>query len=96
MNCWYIPQHGFNLSQFFTAMKPLAWIDYSAVKNKNSQQLQKSAGKKYSPASIKKRISPETRGKIDDFKKWLEQGRYGENTVKTYKILFRNQPAKYS
>lgn len=41
---------------------------------------------------MKKRISPETREKINDFKKWLEQGRYGENTVKTYthqlKIFF--------
>ncbi|MGM0622356.1 MAG: tyrosine-type recombinase/integrase [Bacteroidota bacterium] len=84
MNCWYITKDKFVLGELFTAMKPLAWIDYSALKNKNSQQPQKSAGKKYSPASVKKRISPETRGKIDDFKKWLEQCRYGENTVKTY------------
>jgi site-specific recombinase XerD len=84
MNCWYIPKDKFGLGDFFTAMRPVTWIDYSAVLNKNSPQHQKSDGKKYSPASMKKRIEPETREKIDDFKKWLEQGRYGENTVKTY------------
>jgi integrase/recombinase XerD len=84
MNCWYIPKDKFDLGKFFTAMKPLAWIDYSGVKNKNSQQPQKSEGKKYSQASMKKRIQPEVKEKINDFKKWLEQGRYGENTVKTY------------
>ncbi|MGC9353998.1 MAG: tyrosine-type recombinase/integrase [Mariniphaga sp.] len=84
MNCWYIPKNSFVLGDFFTAMKPVAWIDYSGVKNKDSQQTPKSSVKKYSPAAMKKRIQPETRLKIDDFKKWLEQGRYGENTVKTY------------
>jgi site-specific recombinase XerD len=84
MNCWYIPKDQFVLGEFFTAMKPVAYIDYSAVKNQNSKQPQKSTVRNYSPASMKKRILPETRKKIDDFKKWLEQGRYGENTVKTY------------
>ena len=84
MNCWYIPKDKFVLRQFFTAMQPLAWIDYSAVLNNNLQQIQNNVVKKYNPATMKKRIQPEVREKIDDFKKWLEQGRYGENTVKTY------------
>jgi integrase/recombinase XerD len=37
MNCWYIPKDKFDLGKFFTAMKPLAWIDYSAVLN-NSEK----------------------------------------------------------
>ena len=84
MNCWYIPKDKFDLGKFFTAMKPVAWIDYSAVRNKHSPQPQKQQGEKYSPATMKKRIPGETRNKIDDFKVWLEQGRDGENTVKTY------------
>lgn len=84
MNCWYIPKDQFVLGEFFAAMKPVAWIDYSAVTNNNLQQTPNIAEKKYSPALMKKRIQPETREKIDDFKKWLQQGRYGENTVKTY------------
>lgn len=40
MNCWYIPQNNFSLGEFFTAMRPVAWIDYSAVKN-NSEPLNK-------------------------------------------------------
>jgi len=84
MNCWYVPRHHFNLGEFFTAMKPLAWIDYSTIKNENVQQPEKNTKKSYSAAAMKKRIQPEIRGKTDDFRKWLEQGRYGENTVKTY------------
>lgn len=84
MNCWYIPKDKFDLGKFFTAMRPVTWIDYSAVKNENVQQPKKNEEKKYSPAAMKKLILPETREKIDDFKKWLEQRRYGENTVKTY------------
>jgi integrase/recombinase XerD len=89
LNCWYIPKDKFNLGKFFTAMRPVTWIDYSAVLNHSEitedvQQPEKSTKKSYSAALIKKRIQPEIREKIDDFKKWLEQGRYGENTVKTY------------
>jgi len=28
MNCWYIPKDKFILGEFFTAMRPVAWIDY--------------------------------------------------------------------
>ena len=81
---WYIPKDKFNLGEFFTLMKPVAFIDYSGLKSQNSQQPEKHSRRSYSPALMKSRISPETRKKIDGFKKWLEQGRYGENTVKTY------------
>jgi hypothetical protein len=37
INCWYIPKDQFVLGEFFTAMKPVAWIDYSAVKNTDLQ-----------------------------------------------------------
>ena len=84
MNCWYMPKEKFDLGEFFTAMKPVAFIDYSAVKNQNTHQPDKPQRKSYSANLIKKRIPPETRKKIDDFKMWLRQGRYGENTVKTY------------
>jgi integrase/recombinase XerD len=46
MNGWYIPKNKFNLGDFFTSMKPVAWIDYSAMKNKNPQQPQTSQEKK--------------------------------------------------
>jgi integrase/recombinase XerD len=39
MNCWYIPKDQFVLGDFFAAMKPLAWIDYSAVKNNSENFL---------------------------------------------------------
>ena len=84
MNCWYIPQERFVLNEFFTAMKPVAYINYLSLKNKDSQQLNNQATRNYSPSVMKKRIQPATLEKIDDFRMWLEQKRYGENTIKTY------------
>lgn len=84
MNCWYIPQERFVLNEFFNAMKPVAYIDCSALKNKGSQQVNSQTKGNYSPSAMKKLISPETREKIGDFRMWLEQKRYGENTIKTY------------
>jgi integrase/recombinase XerD len=37
MNCWYIPKDKFELGKFFTAMRPVTWIDYSAVSQQNQR-----------------------------------------------------------
>ena len=84
MKCWYIPEKDFNLGRFFNALKPVAYIDYSGMKNQPHPQPAISQRKKYNANLLKKRIPIETRDKIDAFKAWLEQGRYGENTIKTY------------
>lgn len=84
MGCWYLPEEDFNLSRFFNAFKPVAYIDYSGMKNQSPHQPETSQSKKYNANLLKKRIPAETRNKIDAFKAWMEQGRYGENTVKTY------------
>jgi site-specific recombinase XerD len=84
LGCWYLPEEEFNLNAFFNAMKPLAYIDYSGLKNQTSSQTAIPQRKKYNANLLKKRIPVETQNKIEAFKAWLEQGRYGENTVKTY------------
>jgi site-specific recombinase XerD len=84
MGCWYLPEEDFNLGRFFEAFKAVAFIDYSGLKNQSSHQPATPQRKKYNANLLKKRIPAETRNKIDAFKAWLEQGRYGENTVKTY------------
>jgi hypothetical protein len=56
-HCWYIPKDKFVLGEFFTTMEPLAWIDYSAVKNKNVQQPKKHTKKKLQPCFNKKTVT---------------------------------------
>jgi site-specific recombinase XerD len=84
MGCWYLPEEDFNLGRFFNVFKPVAYIDYSGMKNQSPHQPETSQSKKHNANFLKKRVPAETRHKIDAFKTWLEQGRYGENTVKTY------------
>ncbi|MCA1758775.1 MAG: site-specific integrase [Bacteroidales bacterium] len=74
MNCWYIPKDKFVLGDFFTAMKPVAWIDYSAVKANANLELIKTA-----KSVIEK--GPIPAGYLEK----LEQMRYGKNSIKTYR-----------
>lgn len=41
LGCWYIPENDFNLGRFFTAFKPVAYIDYSELKKSFYAQLKK-------------------------------------------------------
>ncbi|WP_139249612.1 tyrosine-type recombinase/integrase [Mariniphaga anaerophila] len=84
MSCWYIFRNSFVLEEFFKTMSSLAYLDYSALKSKNAVQVHSDTGKKYSAISMKGQMKAEARREISAFKKWLEQARYGENTVKTY------------
>lgn len=90
MNCWYIPQNNFNLGEFFTAMKPVAWIDYSAVKN-NSEPLNKKKQSNQKKSNRNKNIILPT-GYLEK----LEQERYSENTIKIYTHYFKAFVAEFS
>jgi hypothetical protein len=79
-----MPEKDFNLGRFFNVFKPLAYIDYSRLKNQSTLLPATPQRKKYNANLLKKRIPVETQNKIEAFKAWLEQGRYGENTIKTY------------
>jgi integrase/recombinase XerD len=84
MKCWYLPSNDFELSTFFSAMKPDAYIDYASLKNKPLQRADTPLDKRYNTIEIKNRIPPATRDQLNVFKKWMQQARFGENTVKTY------------
>lgn len=93
MRCWYIAADAFNLAAFFTAMKPLAYIDYSALKEDGSRKdLARKATVK--PAEL----SAGQQQELADFKQWMLQQRYAENTIKTYTAclahFFRFYPEK--
>jgi integrase/recombinase XerD len=90
MNCWYIPKDKFDLGKFFTAMRPVAWIDYSAVLNnsENSEDAEQPLPKKLNPN--KNIILP--KGYLEK----LQQERYGENTIKIYTHYFKDFVAEFS
>jgi integrase/recombinase XerD len=90
MNCWYIPKERYVLNEFFTAMKPVAYIDYSALKN-NSNRF----ANVVPPPKIKlhrnKSISL-PKGYLER----LQQERYSENTIKIYTHYFKEFVAEFS
>jgi integrase/recombinase XerD len=82
MNCWYISKDKFDLGKFFTAMKPLAWIDYSAVKIVDEPENSKPKKRDYSH----RRNIKLPKG----YSELLHQKRYSKNTIKTYTAYFKD------
>lgn len=82
MNCWYIPKDQFVLGVFFTAMKPLAWIDYSELKILDEQENPKLQKRDYSH----RRNIELPKG----YSELLQQKRYSKNTIKTYTAYFKD------
>jgi len=82
--CWYIAREEFHLNQFFENFRGIAYIDYSALKAEKTKTTETAPEKKYSAQALKQQLSEEVKIKIDEFKSWMQQKRYGDNTVKTY------------
>lgn len=82
MNCWYIPKDKFVLGEFFTAMKPVAWIDYSAVKIVNEPENPKPKKRDYSH----RRNIELPKG----YTELLYQKRYSKSTIKIYPAYFKD------
>ena len=81
--CWLIAVDDFDLGLFFERLHDLAYIDYSALKK--LKQMQETIGEKeYNARIIKSNVSAQTKADINSFKTWLNQKRYGDNTIKTY------------
>jgi len=81
---WIIPAGKFDLEHFFSFFSSLAYIDYSAIKGKETMSLAGSALK-----------YPETKPIAADalpsgYLEKLQQCRYSENTIKTYVHYFRD------
>ena len=81
--CWYILSNDFDLGNFFQWFNNLAYIDYHALKN--SRGIDSGIPKRnYNLAEVKAQIPPDIKNKIGAFKRWMQQLRYGESTIKTY------------
>jgi integrase/recombinase XerD len=83
-NCWHIDREEFKLNIFFENFRELAYIDYSGLKTEKSNHTEIAPEKKYSAQELKQQLSAEVKIKITEFKNWMQQKRYSDNTVKTY------------
>ena len=81
INCWYIPKEKFVLGEFFTAMNPMAWIDYAALKIVSEPVNLKPKKRDYSH----RRIIELPKG----YSELLHQKRYSNNTIKRLNLILR-------
>lgn len=82
---WELPYHNKLKSEFFTAFKGKAWIDYSQL-IKEQKEIKKDlpAGKAGKPKTELDPLTDYHQDKINSFRIWLENKRYSPNTIKTY------------
>lgn len=78
---WYISKDEFNLSKVFDALKPIAFINYSALINTKTEPKQESELKTEPKPEV---FIPEA------YINLLNQKRYSENTKSIYKSYFRD------
>lgn len=83
LQCWYSLEKDFKLRHFFDSFIDLAYIDYTRLKQEKPAA-SKQPGTPYNLKQIKELLSPETKEEISGFKRWMQQMRYSDNTVKTY------------
>jgi integrase/recombinase XerD len=89
-HCWYILKDKFVLGEFFTIMKPLAWIDYSGLKEKPSTAASPVQQKQAKQQNQTKVTLP--KGYVEK----LKQERYSKNTLKNYTHYFKDFVAAFS
>jgi len=87
---WYIPRNKFELNTFFVNLKDLAFIDYSALKNKPAENTDLQNRTPEKPPTNKNITLPK------GYMERLEQERYSENTIKIYTRYFKDFVAEFS
>jgi len=84
---WYILKEDFNLSVIFDVLSPVAFLDYSALKNQENRKAEQEkieiAGNQ-PVLQYKKVLSAEVTSYLEDFKRWMAHKRYSQATIKTY------------
>ncbi len=77
---WYIPKEQFNLSMVFDALQPVAYLDYSALKDYGNNQKNR---------NVDQAVNPKQEVVIPaEYENLLDQKRYAENTKSVYLSYF--------
>lgn len=82
--CWLIAKEDFDMGSFFERLKALTYIDYSALKKQQFVLPPNNTERGYNSQKTKSNVSEQTKFVLQGFKIWLQQKRYGENTIKSY------------
>jgi integrase/recombinase XerD len=78
MKCWHIPDGPDTLNYILKIFKGIAWIDYTAFKNKPESKKGTGVSLVLVPAAV------EDHAMIGELKRWMEYKRYSPSTIKTY------------
>ncbi len=78
LKCWHVPDEPDTLDRLLKIFKGIAWLDYSALKNKAESKNETRVALALAPAS------EEDHAMIGELKKWMEHKRYSPSSIKTY------------
>ena len=94
---WYIPQSDFKLSEVFDKLSTVAFLDYSALRA-SKPKVELKTTNLHKPIDKLAELSEAKKVELEEFRKWMIQKRYAENTVKIYNhclsIFFRYYATK--
>lgn len=89
LNGWYCEERTFDMNHFFKTFSPLCYVNYSALKSKETQMKENVK----SQAMVLPQLESETALLLVNFTEWMKQKRYSERTVEVYvnllQIFFR-------
>jgi len=84
LRCWYVPNIPKNFRAVLASVRPIAYVDFSAVLIPHSDNAENEIKVKAKPTSTLPLLTIETQGQVDQFEHWLKSKRYSSNTVKIY------------
>lgn len=85
MRCWYIPDSPTNFRAMLASLRPLTYVDFSAVvKNNEDPALPVTKEKKEPQRQAPVPPAGNTHVPIKKFEQWMKSKRYSSNTIKTY------------
>ena len=80
--CWYFPEHAFNPGKLMSAMKGMAWIDFTGLRKSESLLRPVEAAKDCTECSPL--LSSAAAAGLEAFRSWLQFRRYSNNTISSY------------
>ncbi|HMV27432.1 MAG TPA: hypothetical protein PKA26_11175, partial [bacterium] len=79
---WQTPNTKENVNRIFLLFKGKAWIDYSSLKSQKPE-IKPARKNAHVKIILSKQLNEEVLGKLEQFERWMQSKRYGENTIKT-------------
>lgn len=81
---WHVADTKENFNKIFLLFKGKAWLNWDALKKKESNSLSNTKIERKNPAEKLEPLNEEGIKKIEQYKRWLRSKRYSESTIETY------------